>query len=93
MEGDIAALRTACLVLNTADYCQVTASEVGETPSTCYSIAPSDFDTTTQLEDKMKEKISEEFRENVSLQNERDLFVRLVLYFLNPLPFSTCFPA
>ncbi|KAG8929172.1 Vacuolar protein sorting-associated protein 53 [Tulasnella sp. 417] len=57
VEGRFTEVKTACTVLNTADYCQTTASE---------------------LEEKIKEKLSEEYREKVSLQAERDLFVRVI---------------
>ncbi|KAG9000397.1 Vacuolar protein sorting-associated protein 53 [Tulasnella sp. JGI-2019a] len=57
MEGRFTELNNACVVLNTADYCQVTAVE---------------------LEDKIKEKISDEYREQISLQPERDLFVSVI---------------
>lgn len=54
---DAAELRRTCLVVNTADYCQRTASE---------------------LEDKIKEKIAERFKEKVTLQTERDLFMSVL---------------
>ncbi|KAH7107994.1 Vps53-like protein [Auriculariales sp. MPI-PUGE-AT-0066] len=47
----------ACTVINTAEYCHVTASE---------------------LEDKIKEKISDDFKEKVTLQVERDLFMSVI---------------
>ncbi|KAI6040208.1 Vps53-like protein [Pisolithus marmoratus] len=54
---DAAELRRTCLVVNTADYCQRTASE---------------------LEDKIKEKLAERFKEKVTLQTERDLFMSVI---------------
>ncbi|KAJ3855242.1 Vps53-like protein [Lentinula lateritia] len=54
---DIAELKQASMVINTADYCQTTASE---------------------LEDKIRNNIDEEFKEKVSLQEERDLFVSAI---------------
>ncbi|KAG9004635.1 Vacuolar protein sorting-associated protein 53 [Tulasnella sp. 427] len=57
VEGRFAEVKTACTVLNTADYCQTTASE---------------------LEDKIKEKLSEEYKEKLSLQPEQDLFVSVI---------------
>ncbi|KAG6845073.1 hypothetical protein H0H87_000977 [Tephrocybe sp. NHM501043] len=54
---DVQELKHACKLINTADYCLSTASE---------------------LEDKMREKINEEFKERVSFQAERDLFVSVV---------------
>ncbi|KAJ3936789.1 MAG: Vps53-like protein [Lentinula lateritia] len=54
---DIAELKQASMVINTADYCQTTASE---------------------LEDKIRSNIDEEFKEKVSLQEERDLFVSAI---------------
>ncbi|KAG6853779.1 hypothetical protein C0991_001490 [Blastosporella zonata] len=55
---DVQELKHACKLINTADYCLSTASE---------------------LEDKIREKINEEFKERVSFQAERDMFVRYVL--------------
>ncbi|KIO30677.1 hypothetical protein M407DRAFT_14266 [Tulasnella calospora MUT 4182] len=57
VEGRFTEVKTACTVLNTADYCQTTSSE---------------------LEEKIKEKISEDYQEKVSLQAERDLFVSVI---------------
>ncbi|KAK7045611.1 Vacuolar protein sorting-associated protein 53 [Paramarasmius palmivorus] len=54
---DIADIKQAATVINTADYCQTTASE---------------------LEDKIKGKINEEFKEKISFQNESDLFVGVI---------------
>ncbi|KXN90783.1 hypothetical protein AN958_03437 [Leucoagaricus sp. SymC.cos] len=54
---DVQEIKQACLVINTADYCQITSSE---------------------LEEKIKEKINDEFKEKVTLQTERDLFVSAI---------------
>ncbi|KAG6819237.1 hypothetical protein H0H93_013895 [Arthromyces matolae] len=54
---DVHELKHACKLINTADYCLSTASE---------------------LEDKIREKINEEFKERVSFQAERDMFVSVV---------------
>ncbi|KAG6919330.1 hypothetical protein DXG01_006876 [Tephrocybe rancida] len=54
---DVRELKHACKLINTADYCLSTASE---------------------LEDKMREKINEEFKERVSFQAERDMFVSVI---------------
>lgn len=54
---DIQEIKQACLVINTADYCQATSSE---------------------LEEKIKEKINLDFKDKVTLQNERDLFVSVI---------------
>ncbi|KLO18398.1 hypothetical protein SCHPADRAFT_993623 [Schizopora paradoxa] len=51
---DVNELKNACIVLNTAEYCQVTASE---------------------LEEKLIDKINEEYKEKVSLQAERDVLI------------------
>lgn len=59
------------MVINTAEYCHVTAADVRAR----LHHAKSDADEL-KLEEKMKEKISDEFRERVSLQQERDQFVR-----------------
>ncbi|KZV93409.1 hypothetical protein EXIGLDRAFT_612935 [Exidia glandulosa HHB12029] len=47
----------ACTLINTAEYCYVTAAE---------------------LEDKIKEKISDDYKEKVTLQVERDLFMSVI---------------
>ncbi|KAL1916446.1 uncharacterized protein VTP21DRAFT_5637 [Calcarisporiella thermophila] len=47
-------LRVICLVLNTADYC---------------------FNTTSQLEEKLKQKISDEYKEQIDLEKEREVFL------------------
>ncbi|KAI9096614.1 Vps53-like protein [Phlyctochytrium arcticum] len=47
-------IRTACLIINTADYCTT---------------------TTSQLEEKLAEKIDEEFRPLVNFNRERDSFL------------------
>ncbi|KAJ3772997.1 Vps53-like protein [Lentinula raphanica] len=54
---DLAGLKHASMIINTADYCQTTASE---------------------LEDKIRSHINEEYKEKVSLQEERDLFVSVI---------------
>ncbi|EJD03009.1 uncharacterized protein FOMMEDRAFT_108090 [Fomitiporia mediterranea MF3/22] len=54
---DIHELKTACLLINTAEYCQITASE---------------------LEERIKDKIAVELKENVSFQSERDLFISVI---------------
>ncbi|KAF9501688.1 hypothetical protein BDN71DRAFT_1406739 [Pleurotus eryngii] len=50
-------LKQACLLINTADYCHGTASE---------------------LEDTIRQKINEEFKEKISLQAEMDIFLGVV---------------
>ncbi|KAF8583856.1 hypothetical protein K439DRAFT_1617197 [Ramaria rubella] len=50
-------IKHASLLINTADYCQVTALE---------------------LEEKVKEKISDEFQDKITLQAERDMFVGVI---------------
>ncbi|TFK66526.1 hypothetical protein BDN72DRAFT_844204 [Pluteus cervinus] len=57
-------LRHACLMLNTADYCQTTAAE---------------------LEEKLKEKIQDEYKPKVSFQDEHELFVGAVSAAINAL--------
>ncbi|KAG9094172.1 Vacuolar protein sorting-associated protein 53 [Ceratobasidium sp. 392] len=52
-----AELQKLCLLLNTADYCQT---------------------TSTQLEEKMRDKVGDEEAEEVSLQEEQDLFVNVI---------------
>ncbi|EPQ29276.1 uncharacterized protein PFL1_03031 [Pseudozyma flocculosa PF-1] len=57
-------LQKWCLVLNTADYCASTSS---------------------QLEDKIKEKIHADFRAGVSLEEERDVFTTLISHAVQTL--------
>ncbi|KAL5507261.1 VPS53 [Sanghuangporus vaninii] len=54
---DVSEIKNACLLINTAEYCQVTASE---------------------LEEKVKDKIAPEYKDNVSFQTERDLFIGVI---------------
>ncbi|KAI3609669.1 garp complex subunit [Moniliophthora roreri] len=54
---DVNDLKQAAIVINTADYCQTTASE---------------------LEDKIKGKINEDYKEKISFQNECELFVGVI---------------
>lgn len=69
-------IKHASLIVNTADYCQNTAQEVGicRTFSSFQGLTVLD----EQLEEKVKEKISDEYKEKISLQTERDLFVGYV---------------
>lgn len=46
-------INTACMILNTAEYCQT---------------------TSLQLEDRVKGKINESLKEDISFQAERDTF-------------------
>ncbi|RIA90779.1 Vps53-like protein [Glomus cerebriforme] len=50
-------LKLICLILNTADYC---------------------YNTISQLEDKIKEKIEEEYKEKIYLDSERENFLNVV---------------
>ncbi|KIJ68088.1 hypothetical protein HYDPIDRAFT_173763 [Hydnomerulius pinastri MD-312] len=59
---DKAELQQACLLINTADYCQTTASE---------------------LEEKIKEKVNDKFKEKVTLQSERDVFMSVISAAIN----------
>lgn len=52
---DVSELKSACTLINTADYCQTTALE---------------------LEENIRTKCDEAFKEQITLQDERDLFVR-----------------
>ncbi|TFK44162.1 Vps53-like protein [Crucibulum laeve] len=54
---DIDGLNQACLLINTADYCQTTALE---------------------LEEKIRSKINEEYKEKITFQVERDLFISAI---------------
>ncbi|KAI9456566.1 Vps53-like protein [Lactarius psammicola] len=51
---DLNEIKNACLVINTAEYCQSTAQE---------------------LEEKVRQRIHNEFKERISLQTECDLFI------------------
>lgn len=46
-------VKNACVILNTAEYCQ---------------------NTSLQLEERVKVKISEEFKEEITFQSEREGF-------------------
>lgn len=48
-------IRTACMILNTAEYCQT---------------------TSLQLEERLKDKIDEEYKDKISFQDERETFTR-----------------
>ncbi|GBB95458.1 hypothetical protein RclHR1_02540012 [Rhizophagus clarus] len=50
-------LKLICLILNTADYC---------------------YNTISQLEDKLKEKIEEEYKEKINFDGEREGFLNVV---------------
>ena len=63
---------TACLLINTAEYCHITAMEVGQI---CNFISLPHF-FCEKLEERIKEKIEVEFKEQVSFQAEVDLFIR-----------------
>lgn len=52
-KANLQEIKTACVTLNTAEYCQV---------------------TSLQLEDRVKDKISESLREDVTFQAEREMF-------------------
>ncbi|EMD37699.1 hypothetical protein CERSUDRAFT_136451 [Gelatoporia subvermispora B] len=54
---EVAELKSACTLINTADYCQTTALE---------------------LEDNIKSKCDEVYKEKITLQEERDLFVSAI---------------
>ncbi|KAH8107895.1 Vps53-like protein [Cristinia sonorae] len=54
---DVNDVKSACTLVNTADYCHTTALE---------------------LEEKIREKINPEFKEKISLQAERDLFLNVI---------------
>lgn len=70
---DLTELKHSCMLINTADYCQTTALEVR---SSSYSNTTVVFTTFSQLEEKIREKIDDDYKEKISLQMERDLFVR-----------------
>ncbi|CBQ72399.1 related to VPS53-subunit of VP51-54 complex, required for protein sorting [Sporisorium reilianum SRZ2] len=61
---NIGEIQKWCLVLNTADYCASTSS---------------------QLEEKLREKIHPDFKDAISLDEERDIFTTLVLYAVQTL--------
>lgn len=66
-------MQMACTVLNTADYCHNTATEVCDL-AICLVVTYSSL----KLEEKLKEKIDEPYREKITLQPELDLFIGLV---------------
>lgn len=61
---NISEIQKWCLVLNTADYCASTSS---------------------QLEDKLRERIHADYKETISLDGERDIFTTLVSYAVQTL--------
>ncbi|GAC92985.1 hypothetical protein PHSY_000545 [Pseudozyma hubeiensis SY62] len=61
---NISEIQKWCLVLNTADYCASTSS---------------------QLEEKLREKIHPEFRGSINLDEEREIFTTLVSYAVQTL--------
>ncbi|SJX62260.1 related to VPS53-subunit of VP51-54 complex, required for protein sorting [Sporisorium reilianum f. sp. reilianum] len=61
---NIGEIQKWCLVLNTADYCASTSS---------------------QLEEKLREKIHPDFKDAISLDEERDIFTTLVSYAVQTL--------
>lgn len=61
---NIGEIQKWCLVLNTADYCASTSS---------------------QLEEKLREKIHPDFKDTISLDEERDIFSTLVSYAVQTL--------
>lgn len=50
-------IRTACVILNTAEYCQT---------------------TSLQLEERLKDKVDEEYKDKITFQDERETFTRCV---------------
>ena len=68
-------IRNACLVINTAEYCQTTAQEVIVPGNWCLDLKL----TVRQLEEKVSQRIHGEFKERVSLQTECDMFLRYAL--------------
>ncbi|KAF7315688.1 hypothetical protein MIND_00084400 [Mycena indigotica] len=72
---EVGEIKQACLVINTADYCQATA---------------------LALEENIRGKINEEFKEKISFQAERDQFVSVIsaaiIVLLRELEFA-CEPA
>ncbi|WVQ67566.1 uncharacterized protein L199_005767 [Kwoniella botswanensis] len=57
-------VKNACMILNTAEYCQ---------------------NTSLQLEERLKDKIAEEFKPEVSFQNERDTFSTVISSCINTI--------
>jgi len=64
------------MLINTADYCQTTALEVSYTRSYC----DRGINGIDQLEEKIREKINDEYKEKITFQAERDLFVRFACF-------------
>ncbi|WWC70074.1 uncharacterized protein I206_104020 [Kwoniella pini CBS 10737] len=68
-------VRNACMILNTAEYCQ---------------------NTSLQLEERLKDKISEELKEDISFQEQRDTFSTVISSCINTILReleSSCEPA
>jgi len=70
-------LHTACLVLNTAEYCLETAAQVRPCPQLDRLVPGPLIDALhacSQLEERLQERIHPDFRDRVSLEGEKDLF-------------------
>lgn len=72
---DMSELKHACLLVNTADYCQTTALEVSARKQHKRNHT---YLSREQLEEKVREKVNDEFKDRVTFQVERDQFVRYV---------------
>ncbi|WWD03081.1 hypothetical protein V865_001127 [Kwoniella europaea PYCC6329] len=57
-------VKNACMILNTAEYCQ---------------------NTSLQLEERLKDKIADEFKTDISFQNERDTFSTVISSCINTI--------
>lgn len=74
-------LYNACSVVNTADYCSETSAQVSLSRSApCLMemalTMVSGYGVNQQLEERLKEKIHPDFRDRVSLESEKELFLR-----------------
>lgn len=72
-------IRFACYILNTADYCGITTLQVPS--STCCNVVllSNYTNKTCQLEERLRDKIDEEWKDKVDLQAQRDNFLKSVL--------------
>ncbi|KAJ3481813.1 hypothetical protein NLI96_g7407 [Meripilus lineatus] len=67
-------VKSACTLVNTADYCHTTALEVTQRSG----IHPIGLTNYSQLEEKIREKVADDFKPRVSFQEECDQFVSVI---------------
>lgn len=87
---DIDQVKRACLMLNTADYCQTVSAEVWMKTFLLSSQLTHGL-SAPQLEEKLKERLQTGFKEKLSFQDEHDLFVKYLFAFALPFGYLISF--